>query len=139
MKTFSQRCDPDVAELLDVLFRRRVPRRVHLVELFLDTEIKEALCARFDLAGGLDRSDPLFETKRDAILHPFLGYDVYREHVVRAPAFPAATVAAMDTTSQRDQGRGVRDWQDEHAGPIRGWADFEAYRWPKVSDVDFSP
>lgn len=139
MKSFSKPAGPDIHELLDVLFRRKLPKRVHHTELFLDAEIKEAVAARFELCGSLDRSDPLYETKRDVALHSFLGYDVFRVGVARKTVFQTATIGAPDTTAQHGQERAVRDWQEEHAGPIQGWKDFDAYRWPKVSDVDFSP
>jgi uroporphyrinogen decarboxylase len=136
---FSRRVQPDISEMTDVLFRRRLPRRVHHIELFLDAEIKEAVAGRFDLGAGLDRSDPLYETRRDVSLHSFLGYDMFRVGVARKTVFPMATVAAADTTTEVSQGREVREWQEEHAGPIQGWKDFEGYPWPKVSDIDFSP
>ncbi len=125
--------------MLDVLLRRRLPKRVHHAELFLDEEIREAVAGRFGLCPDLDRSDPLFPTKRDAALHAFLGYDMFRVGVARKTVFQTATVAAADTTAERGQERSARDWQEEHAGPIQGWKDFDAYRWPEVSDVDFSP
>jgi uroporphyrinogen decarboxylase len=139
MKSFSRSVEPDLAEMLDVLFRRRLPKRVHHAELFLDAEIKEAVVQRFGLCPELDRSDPLFETKRDVALHTFLGYDMFRVGVARKTVFQTATIAAADTTAQRGQERSARDWQEEHAGPVQSWKDFDAYRWPKVSDVDFSP
>ncbi len=139
MKAFSQPVEPDISEMLDVLFRRRLPKRVHHAELFLDPEIKEAVGERFGLSSGLNRADPLFETKRDLALHSFLGYDMFRVGVARKTVFQTATLAAADTTSQAGQGRSARDWQEEHAGPIQGWKDFEAYRWPTVAGIDFSP
>lgn len=139
MKAFSKRLEPDVGEMREVLFRRKMPRRVHHVELFLDAEIKEAVCARFELAGGLDRSDPLFETKRDMTLQAFLGYDMFRVGVARKTVFPTASLSAPDTTMLPEQERAARDWQEEHAGPIQSWKDFEAYPWPKVAEIDFSP
>jgi uroporphyrinogen decarboxylase len=139
MKTFSRQVQPDVAEMVDVLFRRRPPGRVHHVELFLDAEIKDAVVQRFGLCQRLDASDPLFETKRDMELHSFLGYDIFRVGIARKTVFETATIAATDTTSQRGQERPVRDWQEEHAGPIQGWKDFDSYHWPRVSDIDFSP
>ncbi|HET6450467.1 MAG TPA: uroporphyrinogen decarboxylase family protein [Spirochaetia bacterium] len=130
---------PDVTELLDVLRRRRLPRRVHHVELFLDAEVKAAVTARFGLDRGLERSDPLYETRRDVALHAFLGYDMFRVGVARKTVFPMPTRSATDTTAQRDLGRGEREWQEEHTGPIQGWKDFDAYPWPRVADIDFSP
>jgi uroporphyrinogen decarboxylase len=138
MKEFSKSLEPDVGEMIDILFRRRMPRRVHHIELFLDKEIKESVCARFGLASETDESDPLFETKRDVALQAFLGYDMFRVGVARKTVFPTATLSAPDTTALPQQGRAARDWQEEHAGPIQGWADFEAYHWPKVAEIDFS-
>ena len=130
---------PDVSELLEVLRRRRMPGRVHHVELFLDPEIKEAVASRFGLARDVPRSDPLYEVRRDIRVHAFLGYDMYRVGIVRKTVFPTTMREAADTTSPTGQGRGEREWQEEHAGPIQGWKDFDAYPWPKVSDIDFSP
>lgn len=137
MKAFSTSIEPDVGEMLDVLFLRKSPRRVHHVELFLDKEIKDAVCGRFGLDSGLDKSDPLFDTKRDVRLQAFLGYDMFRVGVARKTVFPTATIAAHDTTAIPGQGRAARDWQEEHGGPIQGWKDFDAYPWPKVADIDF--
>jgi uroporphyrinogen decarboxylase len=139
MALFSKRIEPDVAEMVDVLLRRRMPDRVHFIELFLDEEIKEAVRARFGLCAGLDRSDPLYETKRDVQVHAFLGYDMFRVGIARKTAFETRKLPAADTTALRGQERVTREWQEEHVGPIQGWKDFEAYRWPKVSDLDFSP
>jgi uroporphyrinogen decarboxylase len=136
---FAQTVQPDVSEMTDILFRRKPPRRVHHIELFLDAEIKDAVAARFGLGSDLDRADPVYDTRRDVRIHSFLGYDMFRVGVARKTVFPTATIAAADTTAQAAQGREVREWQEEHAGPIQGWADFESYRWPKVSDIDFSP
>ncbi len=138
MKAFSKTIEPDVGEMLDVLFRRKTPRRVHHVELFLDTEIKEAVCARFELALPLNTSDPLFETKRDMLLHSFLGYDMFRVGIARKTVFPTASISAPDTTALPGQRRAVRAWQEEHAGPIQSWKDFDAYPWPSIAEIDFS-
>jgi uroporphyrinogen decarboxylase len=139
MKAFSVPIEPDVHEMTDILFRRRMPRRIHHVELFLDKEIKEAVCARFELAPELNKSDPLFDAKRDATLHAFLGYDMFRVGVARKTVFPTSTVSTRDTTILPAQERASRDWQEEHVGPIQGWKDFEKYHWPRVAEIDFSP
>jgi uroporphyrinogen decarboxylase len=136
--SFRTPIQPDVSELVSVLLRQRLPGRVHHVELFLDAEIKEAACQRFDIGSKLSRSDPLFETRRDVELHGFLGYDMFRVGIARKTVFQTATVSAPDTTTSPDQGRAIRDWQEEHVGPIQGWKDFERYAWPRVSEIDFS-
>jgi uroporphyrinogen decarboxylase len=139
MKTFSVPVEPDIAEIIGMLLLGRIPRRVHHFELFLDAEIKDAVCARFNLAENLNRHDPLFETKRDVSLQAFLGYDMFRVGVAHKTLFRTATIESPDTTLLPSQERAARAWQEEHAGPIRSWKDFDAYDWPKVSDIDFSP
>jgi uroporphyrinogen decarboxylase len=138
MALLSKRIEPDVEEMVDVLHRRRIPRRLHFIELFLDEEIKDAVRARFGLCTNLDRSDPFYQTKRDVAVHAFLGYDIFRVGVARKTVFETRTLAARDTTALSGQERDNRDWQEEHFGPIQGWRDFEAYRWPKVSELDLS-
>jgi uroporphyrinogen decarboxylase len=139
MKTLAKSIEPDISEMIDVLLRRRLPKRVHHIELFLDAEIKEAVASRFEIAKGLNRADSLFETKRDVLLHAFLGYDMFRVGVARKTVFQTATIAAADTAAPSQQKRSSRDWQEEHGGPIQNWRDFEVYKWPKVADIDFSP
>ncbi len=138
MKSFSRPVTPDVAEMVDVLFRRRVPRRVHHVELFLDTEVKDALAERFEVVGAPDPADPVAAARRDAELHAFLGYDMFRVNLARKTVFPMAYLDAPDTARLPGHERAARSWQDEHRGPIQGWEDFENYPWPRVSDLDLS-
>jgi uroporphyrinogen decarboxylase len=135
---FLRQIEPDVEEMVDALFRRRLPRRVHFIELFLDTEIKEAARARFGLCVDINQSDPLYETKRDVAVHAFLGYDMFRVGIARKTIFKTWTLPAADTTVLHGQERDTRNWQEEHVGPIQGWRDFEAYPWPRISDLDLS-
>ncbi len=139
MAALSTPVKPDVTEMVDILFRRKLPRRVHFIELFLDEEIREAVRERFGLAPGLRRSDPLYATMRDVAVHEFLGYDMFRVGIARKTVFETRTIAAADTTAAGGLGRKEREWQEEHVGPIQGWKDFESYRWPKVSALDLSP
>jgi len=128
---------PDVDELLDVIRRDRRPKRVHHIELFLDAEIKDVICERYDIAGDLNRSDPFYYMKREIRLHEFLGYDVFRfEFLPHAAHFDIPFVDAGDTTSIGSQQRGTREWTEEHEGPIQSWKEFENYKWPSVSDID---
>jgi uroporphyrinogen decarboxylase len=129
---------PDVDELADVLARRRAPRRVHHVELFLDPEVKDAVCLRFGLAEGVDVSDAVGAARRDIAVHAFLGYDMFRAGVARKTVFPLVNLSAADTAGAAATRRAERTWQEEHRGPIQDWKDFEAYPWPKVADLDLT-
>jgi len=42
---------PDVDELISVILRQRKPKRVHIIELFLDDEVKELYGSTLILLG----------------------------------------------------------------------------------------
>jgi uroporphyrinogen decarboxylase len=130
---------PDVESLVRVIRRESRPERVHFIELFLDDEVKDAVCARYDLDHYLNRNDPYFSLKREIRVHEFLGYDVFRLAVIHKDFFKMAFVEARDTTEIGAQHRGTREWTEEHRGPIQGWQDLERYPWPRVSDIDLGP
>ena len=66
---------PDWQSLVACIRREGTPRRVHIMELFLDAEVQDALCARYGLIDRLDPGDPFFAEKRQVALQRFLGYD----------------------------------------------------------------
>jgi len=134
---FTEAVQPDVEELLAVLRRERSPERVHHIELFLDEEMIEAAAMRFGLAPEIDRSDPMYTPKRDIHVHAFLGYDVFRLGIVHKDIFPMPGLQSVDTATG-GQSRGQREWVEEHEAAIGCWADFEAYPWPTIEQVDLS-
>lgn len=138
LREFAVPVSPDVAGLLGVIRRERAPRRVHHLELFLDPEVKQAVCRRFPVEEGLDPADPHAELVREIRLHAFLGYDVFRLSLAPKAIFELPDHPAADT-ALGEQSRGERAWVEEHRGPIRSWADFERYRWPRVEDIDLEP
>ncbi len=124
---FSTTISPDWEGLLRCIRREGTPRRVHFIELFLDPEVKDAICARFGLEEGLDRTDACFDLMREIAIQRFLGYDYVR---CRLDDFdvPLRETAVEDTAGLRRPGG--RLYMDEHRGPITTWAEFEAYPWP---------
>ena len=138
MNFFERTIEPDVDELIDIIRREQTGKRVHCIELFLDQEIKNLICERFNLGEEIKPNEPFADLKRDIELHRFLGYDVFRIAGRSEDIFTLKTNAAPDTTEAIRQSRGQRLWQEEHVGVIRSWADFEKYNWPIVSDMDFS-
>ena len=72
---FDRPAAPDWEGFLKCITRKGEPERVHPIELFLDAEVKDAVCERFDLTADLDRGDPWYEQKREIALQRFLGYD----------------------------------------------------------------
>ena len=118
---------PDWEGFLKCILRQKTPDRVHFIELFLDEEVKTALCRRFDIDKKLDRNDPWYIQKREIAIQRFLGYD----YVVCGPSgldLPLDWVITEDTAAFSRAGG--RKFINEHAGPITSWQDFEAYPWP---------
>jgi uroporphyrinogen decarboxylase len=125
-----KRVSPDWEELVSCVRRECTPKRVHFMELFLDDEVQDAVCARFDLERGLSRADPFFREKRQIALQRFLGYDYVRCGIEGAEwTWNQTTVE--DTASMRREGG--RSFTDEHEGPITSWEEFERYPWPDFS------
>lgn len=137
MGLLEDKIEPDIEKLLDVIRRRDEPARVHHIELFLDEEIKERICTRFDLDKDIDHKERFAKLKRDIRLHAFLGYDAFRFGLRTSKIFSLPHLSTADTTELSGQSRSQRDWTDEHAGPIQSWQDLESYPWPVVSDIDF--
>ena len=118
---------PDWEGLLGCIGRKGTPQRVHHIELFLDAEVQDDICGRFDLPTGLDEDDPHFDEKRAVRIQRFLGYDYVRQgiDVVEMPLHRAAVEDSAKL--QRDDGR---SFVDEKTGPITNWEEFEQYPWP---------
>ena len=127
---------PDVDEFIKVVKRESKPERVHIIELFLDDEVKEAVCGRYGLDAGV--SGPFTELQKEIKIHEFLGYDVFRVGIIHKNLFPLDFINAADTTGIKSQYRGDREWTEEHEGIIQTWKDFETYPWPEVKDIDLS-
>jgi uroporphyrinogen decarboxylase len=118
---------PDWEALVRCIRREGTPKRVHNIELFLDGEVQEAVCQRYDLLAGFDPADPYFDLKRQIAIQRFLGYDYVRCGVENLD-MPLNRSKVDDTADlQRASGR---NYMEEHHGPITNWAEFEAYPWP---------
>jgi len=128
---------PDIDGFISLLKRKVMPKRVYHAEIFLDEEIRVALCKRFEIDKNVDYNKPHAKTKRDLLLMQYLGYDSFMIPVTW-DIFKSELVT-RDTTAIKDQNRGQRTWIDEKNGPIKNWGDFEKYPWPKLEDVNFSP
>ncbi len=127
MDQFSRPVAPDAEALLANLRREGTPRRVHYMELFLDGEVQQAICERFDLTAGIRPGDPHLAEKRQIALQRFLGYD-YVFTGLEGVDFPVWRSTIADTGPLPRAGG--RTYQDEHRGPIMSWQDFEKYPWP---------
>ncbi len=124
---FSTEVKPDWEEFVRTIRRQGTPRRVHHIELYLDGEVKNDLCARYHLDEGLDRSDSFFWEKREIAIQRYLGYD-YVVCSLEGLDMSFNRHTADDTAGlKRESGR---EYMDEHKGPITNWDEFNTYRWP---------
>ena len=127
---FSRTIAPNGEAFLDCVARRGTPARVHYAELFLDEEVKQAICDRFNLLEAIGPDDPFFIQRREIIVQRFLGYD-YVECNLEGIDMPYRSVVAEDTAGLKRPGG--RAFVDQHHGPITTWQEFETYRWPDVA------
>ena len=123
---------PDWQSLLKCLRRDGTPARVHFIELFLDNEVQEEICRRYNLLDALDPGDPFFMHRRQILLQSFLGYDYVMfpeslgETVDSKLNLPLHIIADSASLVRK----GGRAYMEEHKGPITNWKEFEAYPWP---------
>jgi uroporphyrinogen decarboxylase len=118
---------PNWEGLIDTIMRRGEPDRVYHIELFLDSEMEDAVAERFGLTDNLDPNDEWFAEKKYLAVQRFMGYDYARTRSGRlAVPFHSKTV---EDTADLARGGG-RSYQDEHTGPITNWDEFEQYDWP---------
>ena len=127
MSPFSKPVTPDWEDFNDAIRRLGTPERVHNIELFLDGEVKDELCARYQLDDAISRADPFYNEKREIAIQRFLGYDYvvcslegldmsFNRHLI-------------DDTAELKRQAG-REYMDEHTGPVVSWEDFDSYQWP---------
>ncbi len=131
MKVFSRKAEPDAEAFLANLRREGTPRRVHNIEFWIDGEIQDAVCRRFDPAVDISEDDPYFAEKRQVAIRRFLGYDYV--FVRQQLPMPVSSISSADTADLAREGG--REFQDEHSGPVMSWEDFEKYPWPDPTTI----
>ena len=129
---FATPITPNWQSFLRCITRQGTPDRVHLIELIIDSEVKNAVCERYHLLEGLDPADPFFLYRKQIIVQRFLGYDyVICPGSVGESLDSTLTTYHQTTTDTAELQRSAgRSFVDEHRGPIMSWSDFEAYSWP---------
>ncbi len=129
----SRKFRPDSQGLLDNIRRKGTPDRVYHIELFQDAEIREAISERFDLTEGMKANEHDYEQKKHVALRRLCGFDF-------VTATPESTGwkfnrNVVEDTAPLDR-NGGRHYQNELAGPITSWEDFENYPWPDPDLLD---
>jgi len=126
-KPFATPAEPDWQGLVRCVSRRGTLARVHHVELFIDGEVQDEICRRFDLLTERDRTDPHFSFRRQVAVNRFLGYD----YVCTSLEGVAPKLKTTTTVDMSPQPRaGGRSFMEEHKGPVTNWDEFESYAWP---------
>jgi len=119
--------EPDFGRMMTVLRREGEPDRVPFFELFHDGPIIEATM------GSPIPTDPeQWRAYRIEFMRK-LGYD----YVVGYHTFGFREVTPLLADDTAEDSTGQRGWQDEQAGPIQNWDDFERYPWPRIEDASF--
>jgi uroporphyrinogen decarboxylase len=115
----------DLTALRANLLRQREPARVHIFEHGVAEEIKAALDERFGLTAAIagPRGTPEFGWRRDVAVQRFIGSELLRTWLPGAE-FPVAGSKGFT-------------WGEEHSGPIKSWADLEAYSWLRPEAIDW--
>ncbi|MBN2552009.1 MAG: hypothetical protein JXB06_04540 [Spirochaetales bacterium] len=123
---------PDWEGLISCIRCDKTPARTHHIELLLDEEVQDAVCASFTLLEGLDQEDPYFSEKRQIRLQRFLGYDYVTVCPENSESFLHHYDSTEDTANlKRSEGR---VFIDEHRDPITDWDEFDSYPWPDPRD-----
>ncbi len=130
---FAAEVKPDWEGLVNCIMRRGTPARVHNIELFLDGEVQEAICGRFNVLDGLDPGAPEFQYRKAIAIQRFLGYDHVRCGV-EGFEMPLKHIQTEDTSEALQRVSG-RSYMEEHQGPITTWEEFENYPWPDPATV----
>ena len=124
---FSVEIKQDWQGLVCCILRKGTPERVHFIELFLDPEVQQAVCDRYELLKDTGPDDPFFEQKRHRAVQQFLGYD-YVRYALDDMRLSYHSLQAEDTADLKR--RDGRSFMNEHQGPITTWEEFESYPWP---------
>lgn len=121
---------PDWEGFVRCIRREGTPARVHVIELFLDPEVRWLVAERYGLLEGIDPQDPLWEARLHLRVQRLLGYDY-----VRCGLDDFYMPLNYDNTPDvADLPRSAgRNFVNLHRGPITTWNEFEAYPWPEVA------
>jgi uroporphyrinogen decarboxylase len=127
---FSRPVEPDWEGLKNCILRQGEPDRVYNIELFLDAEMQDVVCERFELLEDLDLNDQFFPHRKQIAVQSFLGYDFVRWSLERQE-WPLNYDKAQDTAPLVREGG--RNFINMHRGPITNWEEFERYPWPDAA------
>jgi uroporphyrinogen decarboxylase len=138
---------PNFENLRRTLLRQGPPGPVPFFELFADPGMIEAVLEeKFPVNLHRYIEQPLSNLPEDELPGLLKSIEMYvrfcheagYDYVFMVTGFSLERrmQAVADTAAAQNWPDGNRYWQDEASGPIRTWADFEAYPWPKVEELN---
>jgi len=138
---------PNFENLRRTILRQGPPGPVPFFELFADPGMVEAVLGeRFPVNLHRYIEEPtraLSERELPVLTHSLdmyvrfcreMGYDYV--FMVTGFSLQRNFQVIRDTAGTQNWPDGSRYWQDESTGPIQSWADFEAYPWPKIEELN---
>ena len=126
---------PNAAEFIDIVLGRKASTRVPLVEYIVDEVVLKPV-----VTDVLGRPWPVGGDKAalNAHLDNFIefwlrmGYDCVRIEIGYPFEENRTSIADAAPGSNKE-----RAWNNQHEGVIQSWEDFEKYRWPELSEINF--
>jgi uroporphyrinogen decarboxylase len=139
--------EPNFENLRRTILRQGPPGPVPFFELFADPGMVEAVLEeKFPVNLHRYIEEPtqaLSDEELPALTHSLdmyvrfcreMGYDYV--FMVTGFSLKRNFKVIGDTAGSQNWPDGSRYWQDESTGPIQNWADYEAYPWPKIEELN---
>jgi uroporphyrinogen decarboxylase len=138
---------PDFENFRRTILRQGPPGPVPFFELFADPGMVEAVLEeKFPVNLHRYIEEPLSNLPEDELPGLLKSIEMYvrfcrdagYDYVFMVTGFSLerSMTAVADSAAAQNWPDGKRYWQDEAGGPIRTWADFEAYPWPEVEELN---
>lgn len=152
---FQKKPQPNFDELLETLQGKRLPTKVHFIEMLIDEEIKRFIIENIfhernyppvvTFGGSTDRKSQADEDTREAVQKYYqqlilfyyrMGYSVIADYefLVNFQAFSKVGRVGKDNEALHLR-RDSRHWAEEGKGMIQSMEDFERFPWPEVEHL----
>ncbi len=136
---------PNREDFREVILRKKIFSKVHLVELHIDTDVIRYFTEKFNrkwiepsLAKDRDSQETVLKNYIECWYQ--LGYDCMRFisdfRFSGSISFTSKKRVGKDTASLSHR---RRRWTEQGKGIITSWEDFEKYTWPSLEKLDLWP
>jgi len=137
---------PDREEFKEIILRKKIPSKVHFVELHIDKEVIKYFTETEFNRPWIEPSLAKDKKSQEAVLKNYiecwyrLGYDCLR--FISGFRFSGSLSFSSKKRVGKDTAllsKGDRLWVEEEKGIITSWQDFERYSWPSLQKLDLWP